>query len=108
MGLDGVRRGDGVRGSAGVLERRVAIENFPTGIAERKVEDVAVRTGKRDLSGAGELADWFAVGFKGCARGRQRSFQAKGSEAAMNAAAGADALDDLLTEIAAFGEVESA
>ena len=42
------------------------------------------------------------------ARRRQVSFEAEAAEGAMHVAARADALDDLLTEVAAFVEVQGA
>ena len=69
--------------------------------------------GKRDGGGGCEFADGFGVEFEDSAGGGEIGFggggsQVEGVEGAVDVASGADALDDLLAEIAAFGEVEGA
>ena len=48
------------------------------------------------------------VGLKGEPAAGKLAFEAEGAEGAMDVAAGADALDDLLAEVAALGEVQGA
>ncbi len=67
-----------------------------------------VAVGEFDVGDAGEFAYGFAIGFEGCARGWECAFEAEGGEGAVDVAAGADALDDLLAEVAALVEVEGA
>src|SRR3989442_6739530 len=57
---------------------------------------------------AGNFAEIFAVHLDLCPGSRQRAFDFKPHERAMYGSARANALDDLLTDVAAFGEIESA
>jgi hypothetical protein len=58
------------------------------------------------LCGGGELAGGFAVGFQHCGQCRGRVGELELRELAVDLASGADALDDLLAEVAALGEVQ--
>ena len=63
-----------------------------------------------DGGDTGEFGDGlgFGFGFELRAGGRQRAGEGEATEGAVDAAARVDALDDLLTEVAALGEVQGA
>ena len=90
------------RGSGWVSEfKRLAAD-----VAEGEL-DGALR--ERDQGYAGELADGLFVGAgERGARGRERAGEEEAGEGAVDVAAGTDALDDLLAEVTALGEVEGA
>jgi hypothetical protein len=81
-----------------------AFKGLAADIAEG--EDL-VPFGERDEGGGGDLSDWFSVGFE---RGRELRGEFAGEnqrrEQSVDLAAGADALDDLLAEVAALVEVQ--
>src|ERR1700687_5462250 len=60
------------------------------------------------MSHAGEFADGFRVCFERCSGGGHCAFEAECAKGTVDGAAGADALDDLLAEVAAFAEVQGA
>lgn len=81
-----------------------AFECFAADVAEGKLDGSAA--GQRDGGDAGELADgFFFCGEDGAGFGAG-AFELEGGEGAVDVAAGADALDDLLAEVATLGEVE--
>jgi hypothetical protein len=105
VGCVGERGGDRDSGAAGIDEGEIAVEGFTANVAESQLND---SVWKPDGGNAGEFADLFALRFEEGAGCGECAFEAKGGEGAMDVAAGADALDYLLAEIAAFGEVECA
>ena len=77
------------------------------GLVAHDAETVAravVESGAGDAAGGRALAGGGELERQGGRFGRERELR----EAAMDLAAGANALDDLLAEIAAFGEVQRA
>ena len=96
---------NGSYGSAGIGDGEVAFESLSADIAECELN---VARGQGDSRGAGELADCFAIYFKYSASGWEIASELEGMEGAVDVASGADALDDLLPEIAALGEVQGA
>ena len=79
---------------------------------ERLAADVAegedlVAVGEGDDPRGGDLTDWLSVGFERRRKVfREFAGEGEGREQAVDLAAGADALDDLLAEIAALVEVQ--
>ena len=65
-------------------------------------------SGERDGGDAGELARLFCLRLREGAGGGEGAGEEEAGEGAVDVAAGADALDDLLAEVAAFGEVQGA
>jgi hypothetical protein len=104
---DGKGYGDRDCDAAGVGDGELAgqsnFKRLAADVAECKL-DWAAR--ERDGGGAGEFADWFGFGFQDGSGGGEGAFEAEGAEGAVDVPAGADALDDLLAEVAAFGEVQ--
>ena len=95
-------------GSALVLDAGVAIECFAADVAKGELCGVSVEI---KMGHAGQLADGFVgcAGFEEGGSGRRRDTgEDEAGKGAVQIAAGADALDDLLAEIAAFAEVEGA
>src|ERR1700761_9247349 len=87
--------------TAGIIKRGVAFDSFHTHDAET-IARAVVKSGAGDAprcdAGGGDFE-------RQCGRfGRECELR----KAAMHCAAGANALDDLLTEIAALGEVQRA
>ncbi len=86
----------------------MAIERFAADVAEGELDGAAWEL---DAGYAGEFADG-PLGEGGIVQGGAGFGEIAGEdeapEGAMDCAAGADALDDLLAEVAAFGEVEGA
>ena len=95
-------------GPALVLDAGVAIECVTTDVPEGELRRASL---KIKLGHAGQLADGLVEGGgfeeRGSGRGRMAGEEEAG-EGSVQVAAGADALDDLLAEIAAFAEVEGA
>ena len=99
------RQSDRHRNASRILERKTAVEGFTPNITERKLNDSRRQWDGRD---AGEFSDSFALGFERCTNRRKSAVQLESSEGAVDIAPRADAFDDLLAEIAALGEVQSA
>ena len=100
---------DGGGGAAGVGDGLAAFESFAADVAEGLLggfggADVGIGMVATVVSSPTCLPSasrWVPAGGKG-------AFEVEGGEGAVDVAAGADALDDLLAEVAAFGEVEGA
>jgi len=107
---DCVGYGNGSCGASGIRQSEGAGlrvgQGLATEVAEGKLH--GARSGEMDGCDAGELSHWLAVGFECDAGGGQGSGESEAGEGAMHIAARVDALDDLLAEVAAFGEVEGA
>ena len=84
-----------------------AVEDFAADVSERKLDGPS---GQRDFGCGSDFSDWFvrSLGEEGRSRRGDCPDQSETRERAVDVAAGADALDDLLPEVAAFGEVQGA
>ena len=105
-GVEG--EGDGLCGSATVAEGLREREGFAADVAEGELDGAGVEV---DGGDAGELADgfvWRVVREESRAGDGGGAVEVEAAEDAVDLAAGADALDDLLAEVAAFAEVEGA
>src|SRR5690349_18937111 len=86
-----------------VLQWKAAIESLAARVAKRQLYGVVA---ERNCAYCSQLAGLFTVCFQCRASGGKRAFEAKAGEGAVNVAARADALDDLLPEVAALGKVQ--
>jgi hypothetical protein len=101
-----VGEGGGGGGSGGVGDGGLGFEGFAADGAEGEGDGAG---GQVDAGGAGELANGFVGGVgqeEGGGGGWEIACEDEAVERPVDVAAGADTLDDLLAEVAAFGEVE--
>ena len=106
-----VGQGDGRCCASGIGEGEVADLRIFEGLAADDAEGKLHRRGlarERDGGDAGDLGDGLAFGFKLRAGGGQCAGEDEAAEGAVDGAARVDALDDLLAEVAALGEVQGA
>lgn len=92
-------------GAARVLDVSAADEELATDVAEGELD---LACGGLEEGGAGELAGGLAFDGEGGARRGGIAGEGEAAEGAVDLAPGADALDDLLAEVAAFAEVQGA
>jgi hypothetical protein len=88
-----------------IFDAQPPVERLPTDVSEAKLNGSARQRNRRD---AGQLAHRLAVRHERGTGDRQRAMQLEAAERPVDVAAGANALDDLLAEIAALREVQGA
>ena len=108
---DCIGQGDGRCCASGIGEGEVAGLSVFEGLAADDAEGKLHRrglAGEMDGGDAGELADGLGFSFELRAGSGQHAGEGEATEGAVDAAARVDALDDLLAEVAALGEVQGA
>jgi hypothetical protein len=89
-----------------IMKGIMTVERLAARIAETDLESLPGLAGEGQRGHAGQLSHGLARGLKRRARGWKYALQAKDHKRAMHIASRADALDDLLAEIASLVEVQ--
>ena len=102
---NGVGQRDRGCGASGVVQRKLAVERFAADVAEGELDWPG---GQRDGGDAGQFAHRLAFRSERGAGLGQSAAEFEAGKSSVDVAARVDALDDLLAQVAAFGEVQRA